>query len=138
MPTGEIIYYSTASKYVGEIDRFVASGIGCYITEAFTYEGSFLNDLFDGYGVITFKENNAQLKGCFKNGECYGKCKARYSNGYEYEGYFNRNIFISSDIYPYITMLDNVIPTNMFNDVKRKHVADDSISKRSRIDYDEM
>ena len=87
-----IIYYSSKSKYKGEIKDYKREGKGEYISEDETYEGEWKDDYKDGEGLIKFKDN-IEYKGHFKKNKIHGKGEMNWPDGTYYSGDFYDNIF---------------------------------------------
>ena len=82
----------------GKIDLFKGSinenknftGVGCYITDNYLYNGYFKNNEFNGKGIMINKDGSS-LFGDWINGVCTGKGILKINNQYEYEGDFVEN-----------------------------------------------
>ena len=66
------------------------SGLGCYITNNYLYNGYFQNNEYNGKGVMINKDGSS-LYGDWVNGVCTGKGILKINNQYEYEGDFVEN-----------------------------------------------
>ena len=66
------------------------SGLGCYITDNYLYNGYFQNNEYNGKGVMINKDGSS-LYGDWVNGVCNGKGILKINNQYEYEGDFVEN-----------------------------------------------
>ena len=79
------------NTYIGPYKNNQKNGKGkLIVTEQFTYEGNFKDDLFDGYGEYTCKQYT--YKGTFLQGKKSGKgTEINLINKIEYKGDFNED-----------------------------------------------
>ena len=87
-----IIYYSSVSKYKGDIKNYEREGKGEYISEDETYNGDWKDDKKDGEGLLQYKDG-IEYKGHFEKDKFNGKGEMKWPDGTYYSGYFLDNIF---------------------------------------------
>ena len=77
LKTGKKKIFGGEGQYEGELDSYCEPcGFGIATYGNYTYEGSFLNGVFDGFGVKVTQidsYNSYKTEGEFKQGMCHGK-----------------------------------------------------------------
>ena len=86
---GNDTFNSLDLKYEGQWKKFYfvlkLHWLGKFTTEAFTYEGEFSEDLFNGKGVLKYADGS-YYEGEFRKGQICGKGEMLFSNGSKYDG----------------------------------------------------
>ena len=72
-----ILTWPNGDSYEGEYKDDKRSGYGVSTTSEYKYEGMFENNIFHGYGTLTYTLfegcRNVTSSGCFKKGKLHGK-----------------------------------------------------------------
>ncbi|XP_065083936.1 alsin homolog [Ochlerotatus camptorhynchus] len=83
-------------KYHGYFKDDRYSGYGTLITSAYQYNGNFVNDLKEGFGVIEDSLNGVKYIGMFANDKKYGNGILITTNGTYYAGLFANDVLSNS------------------------------------------
>lgn len=114
---GQMIY-TNGAVYKGIFKNNKLDGQGVYQGKDHVYEGSFINGIWNGKGVLKTNEGDI-YEGDFVNGKLQGKGMFKYSNGDVYVGEFlngrpgGKGIFKYSNGYVYEGVLTDGIPNGM-------------------------
>lgn len=86
------IYYINGDEYDGQIKNYLRDGKGTFISDNENYDGQWLKDEKDGYGILKYK-NGIEYKGYFKKDKFNGKGEMSFPNGIYYSGGFFNDLF---------------------------------------------
>ena len=90
----KFIYPKNGDKYFGETTGEKMNGYGiCFFNPLDTrirYEGSWINGTFDGYGILTWR-NEHRYEGEWKNDQLNGKGVYNFPDGMQYNGEFKNH-----------------------------------------------
>jgi hypothetical protein len=97
------LFYADGSVYSGDWHQGAQTGYGKITysknnTNLSTYEGSFLNDRFQGNGTLRYRDGTIYT-GSFENGKFEGKGQMKWSNGDSYTGDYSKGYRHGKGIY---------------------------------------
>jgi len=89
---GDIPNNKLISKYKGEWKQGKLNGKGRFENREIIYEGNFINNLYEGQGILKFLTNGAEYQGSFKSGKFHGHGEFIDQNNDHYVGSFINNM----------------------------------------------
>ena len=87
-----VIYYINGEEYNGEMKNYLREGKGKFISENEIYEGNWIKDKKEGFGILKYK-NGIKYEGNFKDNNFNGKGKIYFPNDIYYSGEFVNGLF---------------------------------------------
>ena len=84
----------TLCRYEGHWDRDKKHGEGFLVfPDGSTYQGSFKNDIIEGYGLFMWKHKGHKYEGNWRDGRMEGGGEFTHASGAKYKGSFFNNYF---------------------------------------------
>jgi hypothetical protein len=97
--------YKNGDQYIGTYNNGNMHEKGKYISSDFVYEGDFVNNVYEGKGIYTYKNNTKKIRyeGDFKNDMFNGHGILYYGDNSEENGEWKDDIFLGAKIGEYQT-----------------------------------